>query len=224
MTLPHDASTLWKFLYLICAPFVWLFCRLEIEGRELIPRQGGCIIACNHTRGPDFVILAYASPRQIYYMAKTEIFSWHPLLARFVRSVGTFPVERGKADATAIQTALDITRGGHVLGMFPEGTRSKTGQLTRGKSGVARIAMMAEVPVVPAVVINASAVLPGLFKFRRRPLVTVRFGAPIKMDGNAEEPADIRANTDQMMHSMARLLPPELQGFYREKLTAAPPK
>ncbi len=224
MTVPYEASALWKFLYILLTPFKGLFCRLKIEGAELIPRDGGCIIACNHTRGPDFVLLAYASPRQIYYMAKTEIFAWHPLLTKLLKSVGTFPVERGKADATAIQTALDITRGGHVLGMFPEGTRSKTGQLSRGKSGVARIAMTAEVPVVPAVVINAPAVLPGLFKFRRRPLVTVRFGEPIKMDGNAEDPADIRANTDRLMYAMANLLPPDLQGFYREKVTAAVPK
>ncbi|HMN28787.1 MAG TPA: lysophospholipid acyltransferase family protein [Caldilineaceae bacterium] len=214
---PDDASGTWRLIHRLVSLVKPLFCRLTIEGAEHVPAVGGCVIACNHTLGPDYIVLGYASPRQIYYMAKTEIFTWHPLLNRLFASVGTFPVERGKGDALALQTAVETVCAGKALGMFPEGTRSRTGQLLRGKSGAARIALMAGAPVVPAVVINSAAILPTLFKLQRRPQVTVRFGPPVVMTGDPNSHSDARANTEHVMRAMAALLPPELRGIYGEK-------
>jgi len=194
-----------------------LFCHLCVDGAEHVPSAGGCVIACNHNLGPDYVLLGYGAPRQIYFMAKEEIFTWNPLLSRVFRSVGTFPIRRGKGDAEALQNAIRVLHEGHVVGMFPEGTRSPSGKLLRGKSGAARIAMLAEVPVVPAVVINSSAVLPTFLKVRRRPMVTIRFGPPLAMNGNPESLSDARANTERIMQAIAALLPPELRGLYAEK-------
>ncbi|RIK44094.1 MAG: 1-acyl-sn-glycerol-3-phosphate acyltransferase [Chloroflexi bacterium] len=216
MKIPQDASRLWQFFYLLVTLIKPFFCRLRVEGAEHVPPTGGCIVACNHTLGPDYVVLGYATPRQVYYMAKIEIFAWHPLLTKLFEAVGTFPVHRGKGDVTAIQSAVDVVRAGHVLGMFPEGTRSRTGKLNRGKSGVARIAMMAQAPVVPAVVINSAQILPSLFKLRRRPEVIVRFGPPITVTGNPDDPNEARCNTDCIMFALAALLPPDLRGVYRE--------
>jgi 1-acyl-sn-glycerol-3-phosphate acyltransferase len=214
--IPQDASRLWQFIYLLATLIKPLFCRLRIEGAEHVPATGGCIVACNHTLGPDYVVLGYAVPRQVYYMAKIEIFAWHPLLTKLFNAVGTFPVHRGKGDVTAIETAVEVVRSGHVLGMFPEGTRSRTGQLQRGKSGVARIAMMAEAPVVPAVIINSAQMLPNFFKLSRRPEVIARFGPPLTLTGNPDDQAEARQNTERIMYAMAALLPPELRGVYGE--------
>lgn len=184
-----------------------LLCRLRVEGRDHVPTTGGCIIASTHTRGPDYVILGYAAPRQIYYMAKAELFQLHPWLSKFLWSVGTFPVERGRSDLGAIQAAERLINDGHALGMFPEGTRSPNGHLTKGKTGAARIAAQTRVPVVPAAVINANALFTQL---GRRPVITVRFGPPIYLD----EQQTAKANTDALMHAIAALLPPEQRGYY----------
>jgi 1-acyl-sn-glycerol-3-phosphate acyltransferase len=219
--IPQDAVPVWKFIYALATLIRPLFCRLVVEGTEHIPATGGCVVACNHTMGPDYVVLGYASTRQLYYMAKVEIFAWNPLLTRLFNAVGTFPIQRGKGDVTAINTAVEIVRSGKVLGMFPEGTRSRTGQLLRGKSGAARIAMLANAPVVPAVVIGASQILKQWYKLGPRPQVIVRFGPPLHITGNADNPEEARANTEIIMREMAMLLPPELRGYYGETQTAS---
>jgi 1-acyl-sn-glycerol-3-phosphate acyltransferase len=216
MRFPKEATWAWKVLYTIAIIIKPFFLRLRIEGEEHIPANGGCVIACNHTRGPDYVIVGYASPRQVYYMAKSEIFAYHPLLARLVSSAGAFPVHRGRGDTHAIKQAVDVVRAGHLLGMFPEGTRSRTGALQRGKLGVARIALGAQAPIVPVAVIGSEFVLRDVLKFKRRPAVVVRFGPPIEVAGAATDSQGIQQLTTLMMLAMAELLPPERRGYYAD--------
>ena len=116
MNLPQDASRLWKFFYGLVTILKPLFCRLRIEGAEHIPAVGDCIIACNHTRGPDYILLGYASTRQLHYMAKAEIFNWHPLITRLTYAAGAFPIRRGQGDADAFRTAIEVVASGKVLG------------------------------------------------------------------------------------------------------------
>lgn len=213
---PRDATWLWRFLYVIATLIRIFFLRLRVEGQENVPRTGGCIYAINHTMGPDYVIVGYASPRQVYYMAKSEIFALHPWLAALVKAAGAFPVQRGKGDIQAIEQAADFVRTGKVVGMFPEGTRSRSGQLQRGKTGAARIAMMAQAPIVPVVVINSEPVLRDFLKFKRRPLVTVRFGKPVMAYGSVDNPEQVRQLTTELMLGMADLLPPERRGYYAD--------
>ncbi len=216
MRFPIEATWLWKVLYVVAIIIKPFFLRLQIEGDEHIPLSGGCVLACNHTLGPDYVILGYASSRQIFYMAKAEIFDFHPLIASLVSGAGAFPVQRGKNDSHAIEQAIAVLQSGRLLGMFPEGTRSRTGALQRGKLGAARIAMGAHVPIVPVVVINNERVLRDLFKLQRRPLVTIRFGAslaPVQADASSK---NLQRLTTQLMLAMAALLPPELRGYYAD--------
>lgn len=214
MTLPSDASLLWKILYVIATLFKPLFFRLKVEGREHVPAQGGCILVSNHTLGPDFLVLAYACPRQVFYMAKMEIFKWNPLLTKLFLASGVFPVRRGQTDMAAVNAAVDLVRAGRIVGMFPEGTRSHNGVLQRGKSGAARIAMQAQALVVPVVVLHSEKVLKGLGRRLRAPEVIVRFGHPFSMNGDNTDPALTRHNTEKIMEAIAALLPAELRGEY----------
>jgi 1-acyl-sn-glycerol-3-phosphate acyltransferase len=149
-------------------------------------------------------------------MAKAEAFSWHPIQSAILRAGGVFPVRRGKGDNAAIDTAVELAREGNLIAMFPEGTRSKSGMLMRGKTGAARIALAAGVPIVPAVVTNSAFVMKR--KGLQRPLVTVRFGKaiawhePVPVDADDGEVA--RVYTDRVMGEMAQMLPSELRGEY----------
>ncbi len=213
---PRNATWMWRVLYVVAIIIKPFFLRLRIEGRENVPRRGGCVFAINHTAGPDYVIVGYASPRQVFYMAKAEIFAFHPLVAWLVRSAGAFPVQRGRGDTHAVEQAVAMVRAGHIVGMFPEGTRSKNGQLQRGKTGVARIAMSGNAPIVPVVVIDSEPVLRDFKKFQPRPHVTLRFGAPIAPVGDADDPEAVRHMTSTMMLAMAALLPADRRGYYAD--------
>lgn len=193
-----------------------LLCRFQVEGRENLPMTSGAVIASNHNYGPDFILLALACPREVRFMAKAEVFSWNPLLSAVLRAVGVFPVQRGKSDIAAIETAVHLAKSGEWIAMFPEGTRSKSGALMRGKTGAARIALAADVPIVPVAVTNSREV----FKRQgwRRPLVTVRFGEPVYWESpvcHGEDEAEVaRAFTDAVMSEIAAMLPPALRGEY----------
>lgn len=217
---PRDAMWLWKATW----SFGWLiyplFFKYRIEGETNLPDTGGVVLASNHNYGIDFIILGGTARRQVYFMAKAEAFRVNPLLSSFLWNTGVFPVEREKRDIGALRTAVQIVRDGNILGMFPEGTRSRDGQLQRGKTGTARIAMAAQAPVVPAAVIGSARVFDGWWKPRPRPDVTVRYGPPLTWDSEEKgEEASIEF-TEQIMLAIASLLPEELRGVYRDRLTA----
>lgn len=116
---------------------------------EKIPATGGCILYSNHISNWDVFIMHYAClPRFPRLMAKAELFRI-PVLRRVVKYLKAFPVDRGNSDTSAIRTACEVLKEGHVLGIYPEGTRSKTGELGELKQGTAMIAARADVPMVP---------------------------------------------------------------------------
>ena len=214
---PHDATWFWYFWVIVAILIEPFFCRLRRTGATNVPANGGCILASNHNRGPDIVVLGYASPRQIHFMAKEELFR-NKFIARWIGALGAFPVKRGQKDSDALERAVEVIQRGNVLGMYPEGTRSRDGKLQRGRSGVARIALAAKAPIVPVVVINSEAILRDVLKFQWRPVVTVRFGTPITPEGDPDDPAAVRRLTNEMMLAIAELLPPERRGYYADRL------
>ncbi|MBK8045752.1 MAG: 1-acyl-sn-glycerol-3-phosphate acyltransferase [Anaerolineales bacterium] len=109
-----------------------------------------------------------------------------------------------------------VVDAGHVVGMFPEGTRSRDGSLQRWKTGAARIALTAQCLVVPAMVINLEPVLRDFLKFKRRPAVIMRFGAPFILEGDAADPQRVQQATTKMMLALAALLPAERRGYYAD--------
>lgn len=152
-----------------------LLFRVRVQGTEHLRREGGFIVASNHVSAYDPLFLslsAYKEKKQISYMAKEELLKI-PIAGAVLRALGAFPVRRGKGDRGALDTAVELVKKGGIMGIFPEGTRSKTGRLLPAKSGVAVVSARTRCDVVPASIFIEGAVL------RWRSRVTVRFGPPV---------------------------------------------
>jgi 1-acyl-sn-glycerol-3-phosphate acyltransferase len=153
--------------------------RLDARGRENIPAEGGFVLACNHVSNfdPWPLGLPLWPKRFLRFMAKSELY-WFPV-SFVLNSAGAFPVRRGQADAEAIETAVRLAREGDVVAMFPEGTRRRKGLMkkfeARPRTGAARIALEAGVPLVPAAVKGTERLL-WLGPIR------VVYGAPVELD------------------------------------------
>jgi 1-acyl-sn-glycerol-3-phosphate acyltransferase len=182
MPRPPRPSALYLFIGVVTWPVVRLLFRLRSTGRGNVP-DGGCVLAANHWSNLDPWPLAIPLfPRRfLRFMAKKELF-WPPL-GWVVRGGGGFPVDRGIGDQQALETAVGLCREGHVVVMFPEGTRRAKGlrksRRPRWHTGAARIALEAGVPLVPAGIAGTNR-LRTLGPFR------VVYGAPVELDDLAE--------------------------------------
>jgi 1-acyl-sn-glycerol-3-phosphate acyltransferase len=178
-------------------PVLYGLFRLHARGRENIPRDGGFVLACNHVSSfdPWPLGLPLWPRRYLRFMAKSELY-WFPLTL-ILNGAGAFPVRRGQADAEAIETAVRLARDGHVIAMFPEGTRRVKGLVKkfqpRPRTGAARIALEAGVPLVPAAVKGTDRLL------RLGPL-HVAYGRPVDIDG-----LDAQQATDRLMAAIEEL-------------------
>ena len=150
-------------------PFFWLFYRLKVTGREYVPDDGAYILASNHRSAADPFLLAIGLKRQVYFMAKAELFE-NKFLSWFLRKLGAFPVERGtSASKGAIQHFEKVVEDGNLMGIFIEGTRSKTGDFLPPKNGCSLIAYDTKTPVIPVC----------LTKIGSR--VYIRYGKPLSL-------------------------------------------
>jgi 1-acyl-sn-glycerol-3-phosphate acyltransferase len=176
-------------------PLLYGLFRLRSNGKENIP-DGGCVLACNHLSSFDpWPVGMPLWPRtHLRFMAKSELY-WFPL-SKIIDGAGGFPVRRGQHDTVAMDTAIRLAREGNVVAMFPEGTRRRKGLLkkreARPRTGAARIALEAGVPLVPAAVKGTDGLL-RLAKLR------VAYGAPVDIDdlrgrevGEAAQEATVR--------------------------------
>ncbi|VBB07961.1 phospholipid/glycerol acyltransferase [Lucifera butyrica] len=180
-----------------------VFFRWEITGRENIPAEGGVIIAANHVSLFDPPVLGCAiSKRRIHFMAKEELFAI-PIFGWLITKFHAFPVRRGVADRTAIRTTISLLEQGEVVGVFPEGTRSKTGMLGKAEPGVAMIASKVGATVVPAALTGTNKVFRDGFIFSR---FTVKFGEPIKVDKAKADKETLDALSRKIMDEIAILL------------------
>ncbi len=168
-------SKLYCFLAAIVRPLVHIFYRLEVRGLENIPADGRCIICPNHTSNIDPVLLIVTLRRQIYFMAKAELFK-NKLFAKLFRALGAFPVERGKGDGVAISEAENILKNCEQLGLFIEGARSKTGDFLRPRAGCAMIAYQMNSPIIPVCITGAKE---HKVKFLRKAIISI--GEPISV-------------------------------------------
>ncbi|GAB6156995.1 lysophospholipid acyltransferase family protein [Desulfotomaculum varum] len=160
---------LYTVLRVIIRWLLLLWRRWRVNGTEHIPASGGVVVVANHVSNLDPVVLGCALTRRINFMAKAQLFKV-PVLSALITMLGAFPVNREKSDRHAIRRALELLQGGHVVGIFPEGTRSKTGDLQKPHIGAAMLAVKADVPILPVSLQGTR----GLFK-----KITVNIGKPI---------------------------------------------
>ena len=136
---------------------------LIINGAEKMPPKGRVVICCNHLTMKDPIFVSTVHKRQINYMAKAELFE-NKMLAGLFRSLGAFPVHRGQGDADAMASASKLLEGGRVVGIFIEGTRSRTGQLLKPKTGAVILAHETHSPILPMCITAPDGKVPSAFQ------------------------------------------------------------
>jgi 1-acyl-sn-glycerol-3-phosphate acyltransferase len=197
-------SPFYRFLGAISWPFIYGLFRLRAEGKENLPQEGGYVLAANHTSNFDPWPLGMPlwPKRFLRFMAKSELYWWP--LGPIISTAGAFPVRRGERDVEAMATAIQLAREGHVVAMFPHGTRQRKGLVKRHQpkahTGAARIALEAGVPLVPAAIAGAE-------RLSRLGPLRVRYGKAIPLDGldAIDQSEAARVATDRLMEEIARL-------------------
>lgn len=157
--------------FLIKLPYR-IFYPYEVIGVEKVPKSGGVVVSPNHISNLDPPLLGISLPRQVHFMAKEELFRV-PVLNKILYIVGTFPVKRGGGDSHALKVAMRILNDGQVLGIFPEGTRSKTGEIRKVHVGAAMFSLRTHSPLVPVAII-------GPYRLFRK--IRIVYGNPILPD------------------------------------------
>jgi 1-acyl-sn-glycerol-3-phosphate acyltransferase len=209
----------------VVAGIALLITRVEVVGREKVPRRGALILASNHLNNADPPILVIISPRRLVFMAKHEALRW-PIFGLFIRLAGAFPVRRFEADIGALRQASRILHEGEVLVMFPEGTRSREARLGSAHPGTALVALRTGAPILPIGVsgtetISVSKALLNALRLRRvqvRVVIGDPFFLPPVSRITAEE---VSHCTDVIMSRIASLLPPSYRGRYGESDSTA---
>ena len=225
----------WLLKYVLLGPLLRLLGRPRIEGLEHIPKQGGAILASNHVAVVDSFFLPLMVPRRITFLAKREYFTgkgikgW--LKKAFFSGVGQVPIDRssGSAAQAALNTAVRLLREGHLLGVYPEGTRSPDGRLYKGKTGLARMALEAGVPVIPVAMLGTDKVHRIGSKMWWPHPVSIRIGRPMdfsRYQGMSGDRFVERSMVDEVMYALMELSGQEYVDVYATKVkqlgTAAP--
>jgi 1-acyl-sn-glycerol-3-phosphate acyltransferase len=200
----------------------------RVEGLSNVPRTGGAILAANHLSVADQLFLGSVVDRQVHYWAKEEYFHLPGLkgkaMAGLMHGLGTIPVHRegGRAALNALDDAVPVLKSGELVGIFPEGTRSPDGRLYRGRTGVARLAMQAGVPVVPVGILGTEEIqpkgesIPRLSKLGRSGVV-IKFGAPLDFSHRTDDMSTMRAITDEIVTEIQKLSGQEYTGRYAQR-------
>ena len=216
----------WVCKYILIGPWLRLLFRPQVEGLEHLPVDGAAILASNHLSFSDSIFLPMVCRRRITFLAKSDYFTtpgFKGLLTRlFMSAAGPVAVDRsgGRASEAALRTGLRVLGTGELLGIYPEGTRSPDGRLYRGKTGVARMALEAGVPVIPCAMINTHEIQPP---GRVRPKVMrvrIAIGAPLdfsRYQGMSGDRFVLRSMTDEIMYELMQLSGQEYVDMYAQK-------
>ena len=213
----------WFLKYVVVGPWLRVLFRPWVEGLEHVPDKGAAILASNHLSFSDSFFLPLVVPRPITFLAKSDYFTGRGVKGLFTKAffagVGQVPVDRsgGRASEAALRTGMRILGEGSLLGIYPEGTRSPNGTLYRGKTGLARMAMECEVPIIPVAMIGTYEIQPpGQVRPSLR-RVGVRIGRPLdfsRYEGLHNDRFVLRSITDEVMYELMSLSGQEYVDMY----------
>ena len=171
-----------KILYYTGRAFIWiifsLFFRIKIRGVENLPREGGFILASNHLSYFDPPLVCTWVPRQVYFMAKQELFK-NPLFGSIIRRTNALPLRRGTIDRVALDLCVETLKAGNVLTIFPEGTRAKKGHFLKPKPGIGMVAVRAGCPIVPVLIDGSNRLMDSLLGRYR---IRITYGQPLSAE------------------------------------------
>jgi 1-acyl-sn-glycerol-3-phosphate acyltransferase len=214
----HPNPYLYAGLRAIVRTLFRLLTRTEIRGAENVPANGPYIVLTNHMSAIDPPLILAAIPGSITVFAahthRHEFF-----IGRLMNAMGAIWVRRGEIDREALNAAIEVLKEGGVIGLAPEGTRSRTGALIEGKIGAAYLATRAGVPLVPVVLTGTEIGLPAVFRLNR-PRITVTIGPPFRLPNSNSRAGrkQLQADTEIIMLTLARMLPEKYRGAYRDKV------
>ncbi len=209
----------YRFLRLLIIFVLSLIARIEIEGSENIPRQGGYILAANHLGRLDVTLIWYALPREDVILVVAEKYRQVALFRYLARKMDMLFVDRYEADFATVRTVLRRLKAGQIFTVAPEGTRSPTESLLPGRPGAVYLAAKSGVPIVPIAITGTQD---RLVKHKLRRLqrldIRVRIGKPYRLPALPRENREtfLQASTDDLMCRIAALLPPQFRGHYAD--------
>ncbi len=221
---PLGTNGYFRFGASVLIPILSLITKRDWRGVENIPQSGPVIVVCNHISYADPLVFAqflYQNGRAPRFLGKASVFKV-PVIGKIIAGSGQIPVERETENARfALQHAIAFLEAGHCLGVYPEGTLTRDENFwpMRAKTGIARLAILTQVPVVPCAQFGAQQVLPRygkLPRFWRRTKVSVRAGAPLEFSrwkGKEDDPEALKEATEYVMSAITRLLE-EIRGEY----------
>jgi 1-acyl-sn-glycerol-3-phosphate acyltransferase len=200
--------------------------RIHATGLHHVPEHGAAILASNHLSYSDHYFLPAVVPRQIYFISKAQHFDV-PVQRWLFEQWGVIPLRRGEGDNEAMERSLRLLHEGKLFGIYPEGTRSTDGKLHKGRTGVARLALQARVPVVPVGMIGTDKVLPKGKNVPKLHKVTIHVGAPLLftefygMEGDRKVTREV---TDRIMRAIRDLSGQEYVDEYVQNPEYQPPE
>jgi 1-acyl-sn-glycerol-3-phosphate acyltransferase len=205
---------MYRLLILLAHFLIFLTARPIINGKDRVPGEGPLLLASNHLSVADPVLLGAKIGRKVTFLAKEELFR-NKLISYFVRSFGAIPVYRGRSSRDALHQASAVLQKGEVLGMFPEGKRSRERALTSGQPGAALIAYHNRVRILP-VSITGSEMIRGKEWLFHRPRIVINVGEPFFLPeiGHTLRKEQLNELTDIIMNEISVLLPEKYQGKY----------
>jgi 1-acyl-sn-glycerol-3-phosphate acyltransferase len=210
------------FVKAILTPVLRVVYRIKVEGRANVPSEGPVILAANHRSFLDSLFLPLVIRRRVTFVAKAEYFE-DPKTAWFFRAVGQIPIKRtgGSASMAALDSAAEVLEGGHLFGIYPEGTRSPDGRLYKGKTGVARLALRCKAPVLACAMVGTREIQPiGQVKPNFFRPITIRISKPMDFSRFHDDPTNpkiLRQITDEIMYELRELSGQEYVHTYAKR-------
>lgn len=218
----RDVGRLYPAAKRVLTPIFQRLWKIDVEGLENVPPEGGAIICANHTSVIDSFFLPVALPRRITFVGKAEYMdSWKT--KHLFPALGMIPIDRGGGSAAerALDTAARVLEAGELFGIYPEGTRSRDGKLHKGHTGPARLALRTGAPIVPVGLIGTREIQPPEAKVPSpgKPC-TIRFGKPVRVDrylDRADDRLVLRQIIDEVMYEIRALSGQEYVDTYATK-------